>query len=248
MRQRWYDPTLQRFLSRDRVRRTNRYRYAANKPMNLIDPSGLDPWGMNPNDYQQYQFDYLPWGPGVTPDKLARAQRTVDNRAGNALDTPDLFQFDFDSTVFGETFLALWSVAEMLPMGLALLGKIGLVPPSRGPLPGQGGSQAPCPVNSSTEAIDDFMLRNEGRFDTKLGAKLGQGRLGIPPSTDAAGIARERIRETLEFPTSTTGPFPTRGGNQAYDIYSDMSGYTVRVRDSGEFDTLIPGQSTKFGP
>jgi RHS repeat-associated protein len=41
MRARWYDPTLQRFLSRDPVRSIHRYMYAANSPSNYIDPSGL---------------------------------------------------------------------------------------------------------------------------------------------------------------------------------------------------------------
>ena len=44
MRQRWYDPTLQRFISRDPIGLhggANLYRYCANSPTNLVDPSGL---------------------------------------------------------------------------------------------------------------------------------------------------------------------------------------------------------------
>ena len=41
MRQRWYDPMLQRFLSRDPLRTVNRYWYAWNNPVRFVDPSGL---------------------------------------------------------------------------------------------------------------------------------------------------------------------------------------------------------------
>jgi hypothetical protein len=41
MRQRWYDATLQRFVSRDPLRSSNRYAYVHNRPTSFIDPSGL---------------------------------------------------------------------------------------------------------------------------------------------------------------------------------------------------------------
>ncbi|MBS2040385.1 RHS repeat-associated core domain-containing protein [bacterium] len=44
MRQRWYDPTLQRFISRDPIGIAggkNVYVYCANHPVSLVDPSGL---------------------------------------------------------------------------------------------------------------------------------------------------------------------------------------------------------------
>ncbi|MGE0487708.1 MAG: RHS repeat-associated core domain-containing protein [Vulcanimicrobiota bacterium] len=43
MRQRHYDPTLARFLSRDRVANLNRYVYALDNPIGRVDPGGLDP-------------------------------------------------------------------------------------------------------------------------------------------------------------------------------------------------------------
>ena len=43
MRQRWYDPTLQRFISRDQLMGDNRYAYADNSPSNLVDTNGLRP-------------------------------------------------------------------------------------------------------------------------------------------------------------------------------------------------------------
>jgi len=42
MRERWYDPTLARFISRDPLRKkNNRYAYAGNNPARYIDPRGL---------------------------------------------------------------------------------------------------------------------------------------------------------------------------------------------------------------
>ena len=43
MRARHYDPTLQRFISRDTLMADNRYAYAANSPQNLIDVTGREP-------------------------------------------------------------------------------------------------------------------------------------------------------------------------------------------------------------
>ena len=43
MRQRWYDSTLQRFISRDQLHSRNRYDYAAGSPVNLVDIDGLEP-------------------------------------------------------------------------------------------------------------------------------------------------------------------------------------------------------------
>ena len=42
-RQRWLDPALQRFISRDLMGGSNRYIYAANSPTSLVDDDGLAP-------------------------------------------------------------------------------------------------------------------------------------------------------------------------------------------------------------
>jgi len=44
MRQRWYDPTTQRFISRDPIRSVNPYLYVSNQPVNAVDPSGQQQW------------------------------------------------------------------------------------------------------------------------------------------------------------------------------------------------------------
>ena len=43
MRQRWYDPHLQRFISRDQLHTQNRYDYAAGSPTVFVDVTGLEP-------------------------------------------------------------------------------------------------------------------------------------------------------------------------------------------------------------
>jgi RHS repeat-associated protein len=43
MRQRSYDPTTQRFVSRDKIRNSNRYTYVYNNPNLFVDPFGLAP-------------------------------------------------------------------------------------------------------------------------------------------------------------------------------------------------------------
>ena len=43
MRQRWYDPTLQRFISRDQLHSKNRYDYAGGSPTVFVDVTGLEP-------------------------------------------------------------------------------------------------------------------------------------------------------------------------------------------------------------
>jgi RHS repeat-associated protein len=46
MRNRWYDPTIERFVGRDADRQNqNRYQYALDNPVAFIDPSGLTPVG-----------------------------------------------------------------------------------------------------------------------------------------------------------------------------------------------------------
>jgi RHS repeat-associated protein len=57
MRQRWYDPAVQRFVSRDLMRSVNRYRYANNNPVLFTDSSGLDPsqpTAFNPQQLQMF--------------------------------------------------------------------------------------------------------------------------------------------------------------------------------------------------
>ena len=45
MRQRWYDPGLGRFVSRDPVPNMNMYAYSDNNPVRFVDPLGLQTGG-----------------------------------------------------------------------------------------------------------------------------------------------------------------------------------------------------------
>jgi RHS repeat-associated protein len=56
MRHRWFDPNgLQRFISRDPVKKPNLYIYANNQPPSVVDPSGLE-YTSYTNDWQNYGF------------------------------------------------------------------------------------------------------------------------------------------------------------------------------------------------
>lgn len=74
MRQRWYDPSLQRFMSRDPIGLeggANAYSYVSNAPVNLVDPMGLKNdtpqggsyigggiWSDGPHSYHNYGDGY----------------------------------------------------------------------------------------------------------------------------------------------------------------------------------------------
>jgi hypothetical protein len=105
--------------------------------------------------------------------------------------------------------------------------------------------------------VNDFMQNNAARINEKLGSKLGgkprpgidaeTGRLPFPQNAEGAAQARQAVRETLENGSQVSKPFETSGGNRAVDIYSEKTGMTVRLREDGTFDTLIPGRSIQFG-
>ena len=63
MRHRWYDPALQRFISRDPIKfggGTNLYEYVNGNPTNLVDPEGLQPLTITPPTVSPPQ----PYNPG----------------------------------------------------------------------------------------------------------------------------------------------------------------------------------------
>ena len=49
MRQRFYDPAIQRFISRDPLGAANRYSYCEAQPLRFIDPTGLRPYSAAEN-------------------------------------------------------------------------------------------------------------------------------------------------------------------------------------------------------
>jgi hypothetical protein len=71
MRQRWYDATLQRFISRDLIKKPNRYYYASDNPVSIIDPSGTDvvtaEYELNPGNTGDYSTDDFS---SINPDAI----------------------------------------------------------------------------------------------------------------------------------------------------------------------------------
>lgn len=69
-RARYYDPTVARFLSEDGLRfrgGINFYSYAADSPLNYVDPSGFQP----DNKKKWYDWRAWNWVPGVLPTKCS---------------------------------------------------------------------------------------------------------------------------------------------------------------------------------
>ena len=71
MRQRWYDPGLGRFLSRDPLAAASAYYYATNNPLKFVDPAGLDPDPFSeplnaPPGYPYSGYDPTVFGPGAS--------------------------------------------------------------------------------------------------------------------------------------------------------------------------------------
>ncbi len=60
MRQRWYDPLLQRFISRDQLHSQNRYDYAAASPTVLVDINGRQPILPPDLETDPNQFEGIP--------------------------------------------------------------------------------------------------------------------------------------------------------------------------------------------
>ena len=101
--------------------------------------------------------------------------------------------------------------------------------------------------------IDNFISTQMSRLKAKLGKKIGKGLLPFDRGSHGTNEAIEIIRLTLKTPSQSTGIIPrekVRGDHDLIHIYSDKTGYTVSLRVIGngkyEFDTLIPGKSTKF--
>ena len=118
--------------------------------------------------------------------------------------------------------------------------------PSRVPLSNSNGG------NIITN-VDDFIASQITRMYQKLGGKIGKGELPFDRGKAGVDKAIESVRTTLLNPTHSTGIIPksaVRGDYDLIHIYSSKSGNTVSLRVLGggkyEFDTLIPGRSSKF--
>ncbi|WP_405240650.1 RHS repeat domain-containing protein [Lentisalinibacter orientalis] len=97
--------------------------------------------------------------------------------------------------------------------------------------------------------VSNFLASNARRLQEKLGAKIGQGRLPFARGRAGFDEALSTVARTLRNPTDIVGPFATaRGGNTVVDVFSRETGFTVRIRADGTFDTLIQGPTSRIRP
>jgi hypothetical protein len=101
--------------------------------------------------------------------------------------------------------------------------------------------------------IDGFIASQSDRLLQKLGKKIGKGELPFAKGKQGVIDAVESVRTTLANPSETTGIIPkssVRGNHDLIHVYSAETNNTVSLRVLGngkfEFDTLIPGKSSKF--
>ena len=101
--------------------------------------------------------------------------------------------------------------------------------------------------------VDNFIASQQKRLFSKLGAKIGQGRLPYEASKEGILSAIDSVKSTLGSPSHMTSIIPNsqvRGSHDLIHVYSKQSNSTVSLRVLGggkyEFDTLISGKSSKF--
>ncbi|MDR8522872.1 RHS repeat domain-containing protein [Shewanella fidelis] len=101
--------------------------------------------------------------------------------------------------------------------------------------------------------VDNFIASQQKRLFSKLGAKIGQGRLPYEASKEGIMSAIDTVKSTLGSPSHMTNIIPSsqvRGSHDLIHVYSKQSNSTVSLRVLGrgkyEFDTLISGKSSKF--
>ena len=100
-------------------------------------------------------------------------------------------------------------------------------------------------LDLTSKGVDKFLSQNASRFGTKLGNKIGEGRLPFEKSREGFDKAISVIEKTLRNVAYVSGAFTTRGGHTTIDIFSKTTNFTVRIRSNGTFDTLIHGATNK---
>ena len=100
-------------------------------------------------------------------------------------------------------------------------------------------------LSKNINGVDDFMKINDNRINTKIGGKIGKSRdLPYEPGPNAINLAKDDIKNTLLNPTKKSDLFKNRAGDKVFDVFSEKTGKTVRIKEDGSFDTLIP-EATK---
>ncbi len=148
---------------------------------------------------------------------------------------------DLEYTIEAATFLPITKFVS-LPLKYAKSLKI---------LDGPVGEFLSKAVGKSTTTVDAFIKDQSARMFDKLGRKLGK--LPFEKSRSGLNSAIESVRTTLNNPSQVSGVIPSsrvRGEFDLIHVYSEKSGNTVSIRVLGEgkyeFDTLIPGKSSKI--
>lgn len=101
-------------------------------------------------------------------------------------------------------------------------------------------------VTSGVENVSEFMDHNATRLNKKLGRKIGEGRLPFERSREGMEKAKQTIEDTLQNSSATSKPFSNSNGDKVFDVFSEKTGFTVRIREDGVFDTLIDDMTDKF--
>jgi hypothetical protein len=90
-------------------------------------------------------------------------------------------------------------------------------------------------------------------MNSKLGKKIGEGRLPYPRSKEGVEQAKVTVQDTLMNASQISQVIPksvARGDYDLIHVYSAKTNSTVSLRilpgGQYEFDTLIPEKSSKF--
>ncbi len=106
---------------------------------------------------------------------------------------------------------------------------------------------------SGLHDIENFVAGQTKNMNSKLGKKIGEGRLPYARSKDGVEQAKVTVKDTLTNATHVSGVIPksiTRGDYDLIHVYSEKTNSTVSLRllpnGQYEFDTLIPEKSSRF--
>ena len=104
-------------------------------------------------------------------------------------------------------------------------------------------------LDLTPSGVDSFMARNHRRLRTKLGDKIGGGKLPFEKGRAGFDAAVSAVDRTLRSSTDIVGPFiTTKGQNTVADVYSRSTDFTVRIRADGVVDTVIKGPTSRIRP
>ena len=226
MQQRYYEPSLGRFLSIDPMetapadpRTINRYTYAANNPYRFVDPDGRA-FG-DPNISDDLWPEDLDWSnPGGFSWRNDLYGR--EGSSSDAIDSNIDLQFGFDFFGPGKiagVFGAFKSFASRIRFGYK---KVSNKPPASAPT-GRSGSPLENLEGTPTRNSDEII---RGRRYTGHSLDQAQNR-GLTPSV---------VEDAIRNGTKSADPIPGRVRN-----YSPKNNITV-ITEGSDVVTVIPGK------